>query len=125
MEGLASNSSNGIAALLFMTSAMTTLDAYSTFQSSPWTIENFGADEEKTKACKEYLWHAVGFSMTYAVASTAIAKSPWPVLGSIASNSYLMWLYYRAMARGQASGSTGWAKGSDARASGYVAAPAY
>jgi hypothetical protein len=101
----------GLAALLFMTSAMTTLDAYSTFQSSPWTVENFGGDETKMKACREYLAHAVGFSMTYAIASSLIAKSPWPVVGSIASNGYLTWLYMRAMKRGQASGSTGWAKG--------------
>jgi hypothetical protein len=107
----ATTTGEGVAALLFMTSAMTTLDAYSTFQSSPWTIENFGADEEKTKACKEYLMHAVGFSMIYAVASTVIAKSPWPVLGALASNAYLTWLYYRAMRRGAESGTTGWAKG--------------
>lgn len=107
---LSDGTASGVAALLFMTSAMTTLDAYSTFQSSPWTIENFGADEEKTRACKEYLAHAVGFSMVYALASTAIAKSPWPLLGSIASNAYLCWLYFRAMRRGQESGSKGWVK---------------
>lgn len=101
----------GVAALLFMTAVMTTLDAYSTFQSSPWTVENFGGDETKMRACKEYLGHAVAFSMVYAVASSLIAKSPWPVLGSIVSNGYLIWLYRRAMARGSATGSTGWAKG--------------
>jgi len=100
-----------LAALLFMTSAMTTLDAYSTFQSSPWTIENFGADAEKTKACREYLAHAVGFSMIYAGASSAIARSAWPVAGAIASNVYLCWLYARAMRRGAAAASSGWANG--------------
>lgn len=105
---------DGIAALLFMTSVMTTLDAYSTFQSSPWTVENFGGDEVKMKACREYLAHAVVFSMVYAVASSLIAKSPWPVVGSIASNGYLVWLYTRAMRRGQADGHTGWSKGATA-----------
>jgi hypothetical protein len=102
------------AALLFMTAVMTTLDAYSTFQSSPWTVENFGGDAAKMRACKEYLGHAVGFSMVYSVASSLIARSPWPVLGSVVSNGYLIWLYRRAMARGADAGSTNWAKGVDA-----------
>lgn len=100
-----------IPAVLFLTSAMMTLDAYSTFQSSPWTIENFGADEEKAKACREYLMHAVGFSTIYAVASTVLAKSPWPLIGATASNAYLMWLYGRALNRGMESGSANWVNG--------------
>lgn len=99
------------AALLFMTAVMTTLDAYSTFQSSPWTVENFGGDPEKMRACKEYLMHAVGFSMVYSVAASLIARSAWPVVGSVISNAYLIWLYRRAMRRGEVAGSTNWAKG--------------
>lgn len=109
--GLSGGSAKAVAALLFMTAVMTTLDAYSTFQSSPWTVENFGGDPTKMKACKEYLAHAVGFSMVYSIASSLIARSPWPVLGSVVSNGYLIWLYKRAMDRGQVCGSTGWAKG--------------
>lgn len=100
----------GLAAVLFMTSAMMTLDAYSTFQSSPWTIENFGADEAKVAACKEYLAHAVGFSMVYAFGSALIARNVIPVLGALVSNAYLTWLYYRAMARGAAAGSDSWVR---------------
>jgi hypothetical protein len=106
---LGDGSRNALAAILFMQSVMTTLDAFSTFQSSPWTIENFGADPVKVKACKEYLAHAVGFSLGYAVIGTVIARSPWPILGSVASNTYLVWLYYRAMNRGAQAGSDGWA----------------
>ena len=102
---------NALAALLFMTSAMTTLDAYSTLMSSPWTAENFGADPNKAASCREYLTHAVCYSMAYAVASAFIAKSWWPVVGSILANAYLIWLYLRALDRGKTSGSSGWAKG--------------
>lgn len=101
----------GVAALLFMTSAMMTLDAYSTFQSSPWTAENFGADPAKTKSAKEYLCHAVGFSMVYAIASAYMAHSVWPIVGAAIANMYLVWLYLRALDRGKATGSTGWMKG--------------
>lgn len=98
-----------VAALLFMTSAMMTLDAYSTFQSSPWTAENFGADPNKVKSCKEYLAHAVGFSMAYAIGSAILAKSMWPIIAAVITNAYLIWLYLRALDRGKTTGSTGWA----------------
>ena len=102
-------SARSVAALLFMTSAMTTLDAYSTLNSSPWTSENFGADPEKAASCREYVRHAVVFSSVYAVASAAIAENWWPVVGSAASNVYLIWLYERALRRGASAGSNGWA----------------
>lgn len=109
MDIMTGGSGMALAALLFMTSAMMTLDAYSTFQSSPWTAENFGADPNKVKSAKEYLWHAVGFSMAYAVMSAYLAKSWWPIFGSLIANTYLVWLYLRALDRGKATGSTGWA----------------
>jgi nitrate reductase NapE component len=100
-----------LGALLFMNSAMTTLDAYSTLESSPWTAENFGADEAKAKSCREYMVHAVCFSMVYAVVASIIAESMWPVLGAVVSNGYLIWLYQRALNRAVSAGSSGWAKG--------------
>ena len=102
-----------LAALLFIQSATMTLDAYSTFESSPWTAESFGGDNGKMKSAREYLKHAVGYSMSYALASSAIAGSPMPVLGAAVSNAYLVWLYERAFRRGQASGSVGWGSGED------------
>jgi hypothetical protein len=110
MDMVGAGSGNALAALLFMTSAMMTLDAYSTFESSPWTAENFGADPIKAASCREYLMHAVGYSMVYAIASSFLAKSWWPVIGAAISNGYLVWLYLRALDRGKASGSKGWAK---------------
>jgi hypothetical protein len=108
--GSGAASARAVGALLFMTSAMTTLDAYSTLNSSPWTAENFGADPEKAKSCKEYLAHSVVFSSAYALASAVIAGNWWPIVGSVGSNSYLVWLYHRALKRGAVAGSSGWAK---------------
>lgn len=102
-------SARAVSALLFMTSAMTTLDAYSTLNSSPWTSENFGADPEKAKSCREYVRHAVVVSVGYSVVAGAIAESWWPVIGSVVSNAYLVWLYERALKRGATTGSGGWA----------------
>lgn len=105
-----SKSSREVGALLFMTSAMTTLDAYSTLNSSPWTSENFGADPEKAKSCREYVMHAVVYSTVYSVAAAAIAETWWPILGSAVANVYLFWLYERALKRGRMAGTDGWAK---------------
>lgn len=107
--GLGDGGGQALAAVMFMTSAMMALDAYSTLLSSPWTAENFGADPNKTKSCKEYLMHAVAYSMAYAVASAWIAKSWWPVIGAGIANAYLIFLYLRALDRGKVTGSTGWA----------------
>lgn len=107
---MAETTQRSLSAVLFMTSAMTTLDAYSTLNSSPWTSENFGADPDKAKSCREYVTHAVVVSTGYAVASSIIAENWWPLAGSIIANVYLVWLYERALARGAESGSSNWGK---------------
>ena len=107
---------NELAALLFLTSSMNTLDAYSTLNSSPWTAESFGADERRARALKEYVAHAVAYSMTYAAAAAFIARGRTATLaiitGAIATNLYLVVLYARASVRGREAGSADWANGS-------------
>ena len=105
-------SGNELAALLFMTASMNTLDAYSTLNSSPWTAESFGADERRAKALREYVGHAVVYSMAYATAAAFIAKGPKAtsaiILGAVITNGYLVFLYARASMRGRRAGSAGW-----------------
>src|SRR5215467_1434795 len=95
-------SANQVGALLFLTAGMTTFDAYSTLNSSPWTAENFGGDEEKMASLREYVMHAVAFSMTYAIGSSVLAHSLLPLIGAAIANAYLVWLYRRAANRGAA-----------------------
>jgi len=104
---------NELAAILFLQASMNTLDAYSTLNSSPWTAESFGADERRSKALKEYVAHAVAYSMLYAAAAAILArgrKATWAIFGgAIVTNLYLVWLYMRASQRGRAAGSRNWA----------------
>jgi len=104
---------NELAAILFLQASMNTLDAYSTLNSSPWTAESFGADERRSRALKEYVCHAVGYSMLYAVAAAIIARGPkatYAILaGAVVTNAYLVWLYTRANRRGKEAGSADWA----------------
>jgi hypothetical protein len=106
---------NAVAALLFLTSSMNTLDAYSTLNSSPWTAESFGADERRAKALREYVGHAVLYSMAYAIVAAAIARGRGPTVailtGAVVTNAYLVMLYTRASRRGREAGSAGWANG--------------
>ena len=105
--------SNELAALLFLTASMNTLDAYSTLNSSPWTAESFGADERRAAALREYVGHAVAYSMAYSLVAAFIARgkaATFAILaGAVVTNLYLVWLYSRASLRGRAAGSAGWA----------------
>jgi hypothetical protein len=114
MAGEELGTKNALGAVLFMTASMNTLDAYSTLNSSPWTAESFGADERRAKALKEYVGHAVVYSMAYALASAFITRGVvgwWIVVGAIITNGYLIWLYMRASKRGREAGADGWANG--------------
>ena len=111
VEGAASR--NEFAALLFLQASMNTLDAYSTLNSSPWTAESFGADERRARALKEYVAHAVSYSMLYATAAAIIARgreATWAIFGgALVTNTYLIWLYMRASERGKRAGAKEWA----------------
>lgn len=96
-----------LAAVLLMQAAMTVFDTYSTLNSSPWTAENVGADPEKVASLKEYVTHAAVFSTGICLVSASVARSSVPVWGALLANGYLIWIYRRAVKRGQASGSTG------------------
>lgn len=100
----------GVGALLFLQAGMTTLDAYSTLNSSPWTAENFGADPDKARSCRGYVRHAIVFSTGYAVAAALLGESILPIVGATIANVYLYWLYERGLSRAVAAGSTSWAK---------------
>jgi hypothetical protein len=99
-----------LSAILFLAGSTNALDAYSTLNSSPWTAESFGGDPEKAKACREYLYHAIGVTMFYGIASSYIAQNPYPFYGTVIIDIYLYWLYDRALKRAASRGSTTWDK---------------
>lgn len=103
-----------LAAILFMTSSMNTLDVYSTLNSSPWTAESFGADARRAAALREYVTHAAVYSIGYAIAAAVLAgggTGKWIIAAAVITNSYLVWLYTRASLRGRRAGTEGWANG--------------
>lgn len=114
LEGFESGASgqDALAAVLFLASLNETMQAYGTLNSSPWTAESFGADERRAKAMREYVAHAVVFSMLAALIAAWVAhgrKATWSiVLGAAGTNAYLVWLYLRASRRGMEAGDSDW-----------------
>lgn len=100
---------NDGAAILFLASSTYAMDAFSALNSSPWTAQTFSAgDPEREKACKEYVYHAIGFCAIYAFASAALARSMWPIIGMGLTLTYMYWLYMRALKRGREQSNTEW-----------------
>lgn len=96
------------AAISFLIGGMYTLDGFSTLNSSPWTAQNFGADPDAMKALKKYVAHAVAFSLAFTAVGSYVDRTWWPLIGSVAANSYLIWLYNDAAKKGESAGRTGW-----------------
>lgn len=106
---------DALAAVLFLAAINETMQAYGTLNSSPWTAESFGADDRRAAALREYVTHAVIFSMATAGIAAWVAqgrKATWAIiLGAAGTNAYLVWLYMRASRRGRDAGDTNWANG--------------
>jgi hypothetical protein len=115
MPDIAGATGNELAAVLFLAAVNETMQAYGTLNSSPWTAESFGADDRRANSMKEYVAHAVVFSMVTAFVAAWVAtdkKGKFAIiLGTIATNAYLVILYLRASDRGKAAGSGTWANG--------------
>lgn len=95
-------------AILFIQSSTNAMDVYSALNSSPWTAQSFGADPDKAKACMEYVHHSLAVTAFYNISAAVLARNWWPIIGWAIASSYMYWLYKRALARANDSGSTSW-----------------
>jgi hypothetical protein len=96
------------AALLFLQASTNAMDVFSAVNSSPWTAENFGGDQQKASSVQEYVWHGVGLTIFYLLGATVLSGSIWPIIGGGITLAYMYWLYNRALKRGAANDSQGW-----------------
>jgi hypothetical protein len=100
-------SSSG-AGVLFIVSATNAMDVFSATNSSPWTAENFGGNQEKVDSLREYVYHAIVLTSITNITGAVLERSWAPVLGAALASGYMWWLYERAVARGMDAGSDGW-----------------
>ena len=83
-------------------------EVFSSFTSSPWTMENFGADEQKANSAKAYVAIAACFCEVIGMGYSMLAGSWWPFIGTTAIAGMFIVVYMRALARGKAAGNAGW-----------------
>lgn len=96
-----------LAGVLILQAGQYTMDAWSTLNSSPWTGENVGADPEKLDSLKRYCTHAAIVSTGYCTGAGLLAKSWWPIIGSLINNAYLIWIYKTAVDRAKIAATEG------------------
>lgn len=106
--GLGSGQARVAAAILFIQSSTNAMDVFSALNSSPWTSESFGADPDKAKSCRRYVYHSLGVTAFYSFSAAALALSMWPIYGWAIAAAYMWVLYDKALKKAAASGSTSW-----------------
>lgn len=98
---------------LFLVAAAESFNIFSAMNSSPWTAENFGADEKKARSCREYVAISAAANTALGVGASMLGGSIWPFIGTVVVTVFMAWLYWRALRRGMAAGSVGWSAGDD------------
>ncbi|MGD0220595.1 MAG: hypothetical protein ABSC73_09110 [Acidimicrobiales bacterium] len=93
-----SSGHRAVEAMLFLGGCYLAFDAMSTVNSSPWTHETF-TSPEKMASGRDYVMQSIGVSLAFGAVSSAIGREPWPLLGVLAGDAYLYWLYRRAFGR--------------------------
>jgi hypothetical protein len=95
---------------IFLMALAEAFNVYGALNSSPWTAENFGADPEKARSCRRYVLQADAVNVALGIGTSLIAKNPWPLLGILVITVYMHYMYEKALKKGAAAGSAGWAK---------------
>lgn len=94
---------------IFLMALAEAFNVYGALNSSPWTAENFGADEEKARSCRRYVLQADLVNIALGIGTSLISESPWPLLGIGLITLYMHYMYERALKKGALAGSAGWA----------------
>ena len=93
---------------LFLMATAESFNVISAMCSSPWTAENFGADEEKARSTREYVIMSGMFNVGLGLGTSLLANSWWPLVGTSLVSVSMWFVYERALARGMESGARGW-----------------
>lgn len=104
-------------AALFLTTMGLGFEVMSALNSSPWTAENFGADEARAKSCWKYTLQAAGINAAMGLGASVLTETWWPLLGTSTVSLYMALTYRAAINRGRKNGNNGWiAQGGNATA---------
>lgn len=84
-------------------------NVYGALNSSPWTAENFGADPEKARSCRQYVLQADIANIALGIGASLLSQNWAPLAGILVITVYMHCMYERALKKGAAAGSEGWA----------------
>lgn len=83
-------------AVAFMVAVGESFNVMSALNSSPWSAENFTADDEMTSSLMKYIKWTAGVCVTMGAVATYIDGTPWPLVGTVTVTILAWWLYDRA-----------------------------
>lgn len=73
---------------------------FSTFLSSPWTVEKFAETEEDKAKIRKYYMLACAVSLVVAFVLAKIIKQPWPIVATVLVCGLYIWTYEKALRGG-------------------------
>lgn len=83
-------------------------EVYSSLMSSPWTVENFGADEKRAGSAIRYAIEAGIVNVAMGTGASILVQSWWPLGGTMLVSAYFLTKYVHAVRVGKRAGNTGW-----------------
>lgn len=93
----------------FLMAVAEAFNVYGALNSSPWTAENFGADPEKARSCRQYVLQADIANIALGIGASLLAQSWAPLAGILVITVYMHCMYERALKKGATAGTDGWA----------------
>lgn len=98
----------GLAALYFETGFFGALASFSTFMSSPWTIERTAKAPDASEATVKYTWIAHVTNLVAGAFVSVLARSLAPLLGTASGTAFMGLVYRYSRAQGLEKGSDWW-----------------
>jgi len=93
---------------LFLLALGSGFEVLSALNSSPWTAENFGADEERAKSSMFYTYLGLGIALAIGAGASLLSGSPAPVVGVFLISLLMIYIYRRAIRKGRERGNKAW-----------------
>jgi hypothetical protein len=85
-----------------------TFEIYSGLMSSPWTVENFGADEKRAGSAWSTALQAGIIAGIMGAGASILVNEWWPLVGTALTTLYFLYKYMTAIRIGKRAGNTGW-----------------
>jgi len=94
------------AAGLFLMSLGSAFEVLSAMNSSPWTIENVGANPDKARSAMKYTYLGLGMAAAIGAGASLLTATIWPLLGVAFVSILMIFVYKHAIGNAIQNGSS-------------------